>query len=131
MFVVGTPQCKLCEKMVITIESHKFLETLLELPNTFDAVNRQYVWKRDNDLSYVLIPQSIAGRTGVVDLYLCVDEDILDDIDVRGYAIKFLREEVFPHWQNFKDAHISEPMLSTPDVVGCWKLQRTGIGEND
>ena len=121
MYVVGTPPCKLCERIVLTVESFEPIETLLELPNTFNVVGKKYSWKRDDNLSYVLIPQSAHETTGTIDLYLCIDEDLLDDIDVRGFAARFLQEKVFPLWGNFKDVHLSEAVLATPDVVGCWK----------
>ena len=121
MYVVGTPPCTLCEKIIVTIQTTTPITSTLELPNTFDPVAKDFAWKRDNNMSYLLVPQVAIETTGVVDVFLCIDEDILDDIDVRGYTTKFLEMEIFPLWKNIKSVTFSEPIQSTPDGVACWK----------
>jgi len=118
-----TESCKYCEKFELHIETKQPISGPLDLPNTFYPKTNKYVWKHTDMMAYAIIPKSVKGTVASVDLFLCIDEDILDDIDVNGYANKFLREEIIPKWNNLKDIHVSEPLLGCPDNLPCWKVQ--------
>lgn len=118
-----TESCKLCEKIVITMESKKNIDRLLDIPNTFDPSTRSFSWKFHEFFAYALIPRVTQGATSLIDLYLCMDEDVLDDIDVLGYAKRFMQEQIFSKWKNFKGAHFMEPTLTLPEGLVCRKLR--------
>lgn len=114
--------CRCCEKVVMTIESFKPFDMLLELPNTFDVVMKKYMWIHRGSLSFALIPQSVHGTTGIVDCFFCIDEDDLDDIDLKRTTAQFLERDILPSWENFKTVNLSQPLLAAPTAVGCWKI---------
>ncbi len=118
-----TESCRLCEKITLTLESRQWLDILMELPNTFDPASRQYVWKHHGIMAYALIPQWIKGTTGGIDLYICIDEDDLDDLDLLSYATKFVHEEILRQWNSFTDVHLMPPALTAPVDIGCWKIR--------
>ncbi|HUL44492.1 MAG TPA: hypothetical protein VLY03_09055 [Bacteroidota bacterium] len=117
--------CHLCERMIATFEADEELCSLNELPNTFDKKSRMYVWKDHAFVSYALIPRSINGSTGLADLYVCVDEDDLDDIDLENYAAKLMGDEILPAWRKMKSVHLTEPTLAPPVDIRC-KLHLSG-----
>ncbi len=123
--------CNLCEKLVITVETNDRLDSLLELPNTFSFVAKRYEWVHHKGLTYALVPRSAHGTTGYIDLYLCLDEDDLDDIDLEGLAAQFLREEVFSTWDNYKSFHLTQPNLDAPIDIGCWKLHHQSLAAGE
>lgn len=114
-------RCELCEKIVVTLQITSPVESLLKLPNTYNSSSRKYEWRFHEFMAYTLIPRAVENQTAIVDMYLCIDEDDLDDIDVRGYAEKFLREHILPHWKNFSKARVLEPVLAPPEIVDCRK----------
>ena len=118
-----TVSCTQCEQLTIFVESAQTIKTVQELPNTYDRQEEKYSWRFHEFMGYALVPRSIDGRRGVIDLYLCIDEDDLDDIDVRGYAEKFLREKIFPSWKNVTVLSITDPMLANAQGVTCRKLR--------
>jgi hypothetical protein len=124
-----TESCSQCERLSVVVESARTLEDLRELPNTHDRHKGRYVWHSREFFGYALVPRSVRGKRGIIDAYFCIDEDDLDDIDVQGYASRFLREWVFPRWKNFKIVEISEPVLAVPDGLLCRKLRHTPAGE--
>ena len=102
---------------------------LMELPHTMDAESRHCEWKHHTMMTYAMIPQSIHGTTGIVDLYVCLDEDDLDDIDVRGLATEFLARAILPGMNSVKAMHLAEPVPAPPVAIGCWKLQHHQLEE--
>lgn len=125
-----TESCNLCEKMVVTLEAKRPLTSLSELPTTFDARAGRCVWKFHEFFGYALVPRSFQGVYGQVDLYLCIDEDDFDDIDVFGYVNKFFREKILPHATLFKGVHLVRPSLSPPDEsMKCRKFHHKTMEE--
>lgn len=118
-----TESCRQCEKLSVLVESPDQIQSIREVPNTYDSRDEKFIWKFHEFMGYGLVPQSIDGQRATIDLYLCIDEDDLDDIDVRGYADRFLSERI-PHlWKNVRILSISEPVLATPSVLPCRKLR--------
>jgi hypothetical protein len=115
--------CRLCEKIVVTLELNTPIDFMLELPNTFNALSKKYEWKDYAMMAYAIIPQSLCGTTGIVDFYLCVDEDELDDIDLLDQVRKFLQREILPAWNNIKSMVLAGPILTAPVDIGCWKIK--------
>jgi hypothetical protein len=117
--------CKYCEKFVLELESHKEFDMLLELPNTFDPVTKQHEWRDTGLFAYALIPRSFHGTIGRIDVYVCVDEDDLDDVEISQETEKFLKQEILPSWGNFKTIRLAGPSLSPPADIGCWRIKHT------
>ena len=124
-----TVSCTQCEQLTIFVESDHSIKTVQELPNTYDRQEEKYSWRFHEFMGYALVPRLMDGTRGGIDLYLCIDEDDLDDIDVRGYAERFLRERILPTWKNVRMTGISDPMLATARGVKCRKLRHHVVEE--
>ena len=74
--------CRYCEKFILELEAHKEIDMLLELPNTYNPMTRTYGWRDRGVMAYALVPQAVHEHHGSVDVYVCVDEDDLDDLDL-------------------------------------------------
>ncbi len=119
-------RCKYCEKFVLELELHKEIDMLLELPNTYDHILKAYEWRDTGFIAYALCPRSIQGTHGIVDVYVCVDEDVEDDLDLADYTKKFLTHDILPSWGSVKHLDLTGPFLSPPSDVGCWRLRHEG-----
>jgi len=119
--------CKYCEKILIRVEAEEPIDEPLKLPNTYDPVSKKYVWKKGDIMSYALIPRSISGKTAQLELFLCMDEDDMDDVNLIDYAEAFLRQRIFPFWQGAKKILLVQPILSSPVDLECWKLRHESI----
>ncbi|TAK55495.1 MAG: hypothetical protein EPO24_12105 [Bacteroidetes bacterium] len=116
-----TESCKQCEKIELHVDLNHPVSSPMELPNTYNRFKESYGWRHTDIMGYALIPREIQGMTAQVDYYLCIDEDILDDIDVYGYAQKFFNDTILPKWTNIKSVQMTEPILSVPETLDCWK----------
>ncbi|MBI3194322.1 MAG: hypothetical protein HYZ34_07650 [Ignavibacteriae bacterium] len=124
-----TESCKQCEKIELKIETTKAASGPLDLPNTFNSRTKKYVWKQTDLMAYALIPRAVKKTSAQVDMYLCIDEDVLDDIDVYGFATKFLYDQILPKWKNVKDVRLVEPLLSSAEELVCWKYRHESGNE--
>ncbi|GEM_PF-1563713 len=116
-------QCGQCEKFELNVQTVIPITRPIELPNTYSAQARKYIWKHTDMMAYALIPRSIEGTTATIDMFLCMDEDLMGEIDLTGYATRFLSEEIIPHWYNISDFSFKAPVLGAPEVLPCWKTQ--------
>ncbi|MBI5217024.1 MAG: hypothetical protein HY960_14815 [Ignavibacteriae bacterium] len=124
-----TESCKQCEKIELKIETNKAISKPLDLPNTYNTKSKKYVWKHTDLMAYALIPRTMNNHSAEVDLYLCIDEDVLDDIDVYGFATKFLNDQILPKWKNVKNVQLVEPLLSSAEELLCWKYRHESLSE--
>ena len=118
-----TRSCNECEKVSIFLQSHEPIRDLEDLPSTYDTHEQSFVWKFHEFMAYIIVPRMIDGTLGVVDLYLCIDGEDSERIDVGGYAKRFLRERVFPQWPNFEIVYISDPTRASSPGVKCRKIR--------
>ncbi len=117
-------KCQYCEKYVLELELHKEIDMLLELPNTFDHLTKKYEWRDTGLIAYTLMPRSIHGTHGIIDVYVCADEDDFDDLDLGEYLKSFLTHDILPSWGNLKNLQLSGPFLSPPVDIGCWRMKQ-------
>lgn len=121
--------CHQCEKIVIEVQSVDPIARLNDAPNTFDPARGVYVWREFDIMKYALVPRAVEHRKAWLELFLCIDEDDLDDIDLLEYVNSFLKVEILPRWVTFSVVSIAPAYLATPDVVGCWRV--AGKTENN
>jgi hypothetical protein len=124
-----TESCTCCEKIVMTLESTTPFKALVELPNTLDPSTKRFAWKHHTMMTYAMIPRSIDTTTGVVDLYVCLDEDELDDMDLRALAEEFLNRALRPQYRNIRRILLAAPVLTAPKEIGCWKMHHRPLEE--
>ena len=113
----GLP-CSGCEKIAIELERQQPILNLLDVPNTFNRSKRMHVWRHYKLTNYVLVPRLAEQNRVWVDLYLCGDEDDLDDLDLVDYTKQFLEDEVLPEWKGFTVKHLAPSVLAV-STVGC------------
>ncbi|HTK82828.1 MAG TPA: hypothetical protein VL633_11090 [Bacteroidota bacterium] len=115
----GLGYCGGCEKFRVTIETPFPVASLNELPGTYDSHERRYVWKFNEFAGYALIPQSISGRTALLDLFFCVDGKDGETIDTFGYAKRFFAEHIRPLFGNIQSFELLQCEPDSPEHIAC------------
>jgi hypothetical protein len=98
-------------------------------PSTYDAASRKYLWKSFDLMNYAIVPKVILNEGVQVDVFVCMDEDDLDDVDLKQYVGDFFMKTILPEWEGYSLSRISEPTDEPPFEVGCPKTKHSGIGE--
>ena len=115
--------CKYCERVTVNIEMERPVETMSDIPNTYDPASGRYRWKIHDVMSYALIPRAIQHHVGQVDCYVCIDDDDRSEIELEAYVRRFFKETIMPQWSNLKRTYASEPVPAPPEGVECRRAQ--------
>jgi len=126
-----TESCTLCEKIAVTLEAKQPIGDLSEIPTTFDPNSRTYTWVQHDFLSYAVVPRTVHGTTARVDMFFCVDEDDLDDVNLVECAERLLHERVLLQWNIFKNASFVQSGCSSSADLPCRKLRHDVLGGMD
>lgn len=117
--MMNSDSCNECTKIVVHLAPLAPMGTLLDVPNTFNRVSQTFCWNTFDTVAYALVPQSQRKEEVLVDLYLCLDEDDLDDIDLPHFVARLLQENVLVRWRQFILLRFSEPEWIPPTGIGC------------
>ena len=114
----GTP-CRFCERVTVNIELNRPIESMSDIPNTFEPSSGQYCWRTHDVISYALIPRAIQHRVGQVDCYVCIDDEDRETVNLEAYVRRFFSETIMPHWSSLKGSYASQPVPAPPEGVPC------------
>jgi len=67
--------CRYCERVTVNLELGRPVETMDDIPNTYDASSGRYCWRIHDVMAYALIPRAIQNHVGQVDCYVCIDDE--------------------------------------------------------
>lgn len=118
--------CKYCERVTVNIELRRSIDSMSDIPNTYDPASGRYCWRIHDVMSYALIPRAIQSRVGQVDCYVCIDEEDRADIDLDAYVRRFFSETILPQWKSLKGTYASQPVPAPPEGVECRRLRTRG-----
>jgi hypothetical protein len=121
--------CNLCVKVTLGLRCTKALRNIERAPSTYDAVSRKYEWKNFDLMDYAIVPKDILNDGVQVDVFVCMDEDDLDDVELKQYVGDFYTKTILPVWEGYSLSHISEPTDEPPFEVGCPKTKHSGMGK--
>ena len=119
--------CHMCVKVSFDLHSQNMIGNISEMPNTFDVVSGKYEWKQFGLMSYAIVPQSFRSNTARVDILVCMDEDDLDDIDLKSYVGSYFATEILPRWQGYSITESHDPIDSVPGDIGCLRAHYHGL----
>lgn len=127
----STRPCTYCEMAFVEFESDRVLTDLLDAPNTYDRSRRTYLWVETHTLKYLLIPRSVQNSTIHAELYLCVDEDDLKDLNLSDFLRTLIEQEVLLRWPSFRVADVIPALVSAKPDAQCWRFVEGNAGRSE
>ena len=114
--------CRYCERVTVNLELGRPVETMNDMPNTYDAASGCYCWRVHDLMPYALIPRAIQHHMGQVDCYLCIDDEDRADIDLEAYVRRFIAETIMPQWRSLKRTYAAQPVPAPPEGIECRRV---------
>lgn len=114
--------CKYCERVTVNVELTHPVETMADIPNTYDPDSGRYCWRTHDVMSYALIPRAIQHHVGQLDCYVCMDDEDLADINLEAYVGRFFEESVMPQWTSLKRTYATPPVPAPPEGIECRRV---------
>lgn len=121
--MVNLPPCAYCEMAFIDFETDRALTDPLEAPNTYDRANRCYRWVDAHAIKYLLVPRSLDRSTVHAELYLCLDEDDIRDLNLSDFLRTLVEQEILPRWPTFRLVDVIPALVSAKPEAPCWRLE--------
>lgn len=126
--MVNSPPCAYCEMAFIDFETDRALTDPLEAPSTYDRANRCYHWVDAHAIKYLLVPRSLDRSTVHAELYLCLDEDDIRDVNLSEFLSVFIDREILSRWPTFRVAEIIPALVSAKPEGKCWRIKEKNTG---
>jgi hypothetical protein len=121
--------CNMCVKVTLDLCCTMALRNVERAPSTYDGISRKYEWKKFDLMNYAIVPKIKLNDGVQVDVFVCMDEDDLDDMEIKEYVGEFFAKTILPAWEGYSLGHVSEPTDEPPFEVGCPKTKHSGMGE--
>ena len=124
-----TESCRYCEKVLVELVSPTPIASLLDVPNTFDASRREYSWKIYDSAAYALVPRAIAKTSAELDVFVCMEEDDLDDIDLLEFVKEVVVRELASWKTSLRITRVTDSLLAPPAELQCYRQRHSYSNE--
>jgi len=102
------------DRLTITLVPTSDERSFRNVPSTFSAANRTYVWRQTAELSYMLVPKKISSQEIKVDIFLhAVKHKKNHATDLQRLVQDFVKEKIQSDWRGLKFAGISRAPAAT------------------
>jgi hypothetical protein len=103
------------ERVTITLTPRSDERSLLNIPSTFNQIERTYGWRTSGALNYMLVPTKISSGEIKVDLFL--DPHRRGKVQTRDFqktVQDFVNDKIQTEWRGLKLESISRPTMAAP-----------------
>jgi hypothetical protein len=103
------------ERVTITLVPRADERSLLNIPSTFNQIERTYSWRTTGTLNYMLVPTKISSGEIKVDLFL----DPLKKGKIQARSLQktvqeFVDDKIQTEWRGLRLESISRPTMAAP-----------------
>jgi hypothetical protein len=103
------------ERVTITLVPRADERSLLNIPSTFNQIERTYSWRTTGTLNYMLVPTKISSGEIKVDLFLDpLKKGKLQARNLQKTVQEFVNDKIQTEWRGLKLESISRPTMAAP-----------------
>jgi len=103
------------ERVTITLVPRTDERALLNIPSTFNKIERTYSWKTAGSLNYMLVPTRISSGEIKVDLFVDpLRKGKVQAKNLQKVVQDFVNEKIQTEWRGMQLESISRPTAAAP-----------------
>jgi len=103
------------ERVTITLVPRSDERCLLNIPSTFNQIERTYAWRTSGTLNYMLVPTKISSAEIKVELFLDPHKrGRTQGRDLQKTVQDFVNDKIQTEWRGLKLESISRPTMAAP-----------------
>ena len=103
------------ERVTLTLVPRTDDRSLLNIPSTFNQIDRTYSWRTTGTLNYMLVPTKISSSEIKVDLFLDpLKKGKLQARNLQRTVQEFVNDKIQTEWRGLKLDSISRPSMASP-----------------
>jgi hypothetical protein len=103
------------ERVTITLVPRTDERSLLNIPSTFNQIERTYSWRTTGTLNYMLVPTKISSGEIKVDLFLDpLKKGKILARNMQRTVQEFVNDKIQNEWRGLRLESISRPTMAAP-----------------
>ncbi len=103
------------ERVTITLVPRTDERSLLNIPSTFNQIERTYSWRTTGTLNYMLVPTKISSGEIKVDLFLDpLKKGKIPARNLQRTVQEFVNDKIHTEWRGLRLESISRPIMAAP-----------------
>jgi hypothetical protein len=102
------------DRLTITLVPTSDERSYRNVPSTFSAAHRTYVWRRQAEMSYMLVPRRISSREITVDIFVDATKKKAEPAQIQRLVSDFIKEKVHSEWRGLKLQGIARAASAQP-----------------
>lgn len=103
------------ERVTITLVPRTDERSLLNIPSTFNQIERTYSWRTTGTLNYMLVPTKISSGEIKVDLFLDpLKKGKVQARNLQRTVQEFVNDKIQTEWRGLRLESISRPTMAAP-----------------
>ena len=103
------------ERVTITLVPRTDERSLLNIPSTFNQIERTYSWRTTGTLNYMLVPTKISSGEIKVDLFLDpLKKGKIQARNLQRTVQEFVNDKIQSEWRGLRLESISRPTMAAP-----------------
>lgn len=103
------------ERVTITLVPRADERSLLNIPSTFNQIERTYSWRTTGTLNYMLVPTKISSGEIKVDLFLDpLKKGKIQARNLQRTVQEFVNDKIQTEWRGLRLESISRPTMAAP-----------------
>ena len=103
------------ERVTITLVPRTDERSLLNIPSTFNQIERTYSWRTTGTLNYMLVPTKISSGEIKVDLFLDpLKKGKIQARNLQRTVQEFVNDKIQTEWRGLRLESISRPTMAAP-----------------
>jgi len=111
----GTRGAHKVERVTITLVPEGDERTFIQVPSTFDRLERTYGWRRSESLEYMIVPTRISNTEVKLDFFFSAQRKGKHQLrNVLKVVEDFVREKADSEWKGLRLASIGRPTFAAP-----------------
>jgi hypothetical protein len=113
--MAGTRGAHKVERVTITLVPGGDERSFIQVPSTFDRLERTYGWRRTESLEYMIVPTRISNTEVKLDFFFSAQRKGKQQLRSALKVVEdFVREKIGSEWKGLSFGSIGRPTFATP-----------------
>jgi hypothetical protein len=113
--MAGTRGAHKVERVTITLVPGGDERSVIQVPSTFDRLERTYGWRRTENLEYMIVPTRISNTEVKLDFFFSAQRKGKQQLRSALKVVEdFVREKIGSEWKGLSFGSIGRPTFATP-----------------
>jgi hypothetical protein len=104
-----------CDRVTVTLVPNVDERSLIQVPSTFNRIDRMYGWRRSERMDYMIVPTRISNTEIKLDFFVSRQKGTRSPIkNLHKTVQEFIEDKIESEWRGLKLAGVGRPTTGFP-----------------